>query len=256
MSMPSAAFRHTPPQRIGRPDGATAGGEAPWAHLSASDRRFDLRCLQRSLSELVISPPPMENSRRLSAVLIPLYESDGETFVILTRRSAQVRAHPLEVSFPGGAQEACDSSLWQTALREAHEEIRLAPSCPRLLGRMEPRFTVSSNSLFFPYVALLPRRPAGLQADPAEVEKILHVPTAKLLDPAIFREELWPVSDEVVRAGLSSAGELRQITFFELGHDTIWGATAIILRELLQLGVQALREIPACKRPSTQPLLT
>ena len=234
-----------------------AGGEAPWAHLSAPDRRFDLHRLRRSLSESVVSPPPAEDSRRLSAVIVPLYESDRETFVILTRRSAQVRAHPLEVSFPGGAQEASDSSLWQTALREAHEEIGLAPSYPRLLGRMEPRFTVSSNSLFFPYVALLPRRPAELQADPAEVEKILHVPTAQLLDPAIFREELWPASDEAVRAGLSSAGELRKITFFELGHDTIWGATATILRGLLQLGVRALEEIPraARTRPSAQSLL-
>ncbi len=218
------------PQRISRPEGALAGGDAPWARLRVSERRFDVERLQRRLAQSPVSPPP-EGSQRLSAVLIPLYEHAGETFVILTRRSAHVRVHRREVSFPGGAREEGDADLWRTALRETQEEIGLSTSVPRLIGQLEPHFTLSSGSLFHPFVARLSERPRVLRADPAEVEAILHVSTAELLEPGIFREELWPPTDY---------RPIWEVTFFELETDIIWGATAFILRRLLLLGLPEL----------------
>jgi 8-oxo-dGTP pyrophosphatase MutT (NUDIX family) len=65
---------------------------------------------------------------RAAAVLAPLYEHDGELFVVLTRRTWELRSHSGEVSFPGGRQDDGDQHLWHTALREAHEEIALDPA--------------------------------------------------------------------------------------------------------------------------------
>lgn len=231
----TAPVRSGRPQDIPRPSEAQIGAAAPWARLPLDRRRFDLGVLESRLAAAASRhPPPAERHpppaerQRLSAVLIPLYEHAGETFVILTRRSAFVRAHRREVSFPGGAKESADTDLWSTALREAHEEIGLSPSAPRPIGRLEPRFTVSSNSLFHPFVAILPERPAGLQSDPAEVEAILYVSASELLAPGAFREELWPSPE---------GGAPRAISFFELEHDTVWGATATLLRRLLELGI-------------------
>ncbi len=145
--------------------------------------------------------------------------------MILTRRAAHLRTHSREVAFPGGGHEPGDTDLWETACREAHEEIGLDPAAVVRIGELDPFFTVGSDSLVFPYVAELPGgRPPGLRPDPGEVEKILDVPLSDLLDPEAYRQELWP-----------RGGTLRPISFFEIPGDTIWGATAAILRQLLLL---------------------
>jgi 8-oxo-dGTP pyrophosphatase MutT (NUDIX family) len=153
-------------------------------------------------------------------VLAPLYEHDGEVWVVLTRRSWHLRAHKGEVSFPGGRQEPGES-LWQTALREAWEEIDLDRSSVERLGELDHLSTVTSGSFIVPYVGLLPGRPE-LTANEDEVDAILHVALSELLDPDVYRQEWW-------RFG----GEERRIHFFELVGDTLWGATGSMLVDLL-----------------------
>jgi 8-oxo-dGTP pyrophosphatase MutT (NUDIX family) len=203
------------------------GAPAPWAHIDPARRLVDLASLQQALLERGpgrTRPDPwrrVESDHR-SAVLVPLYEEDGESYVLMTRRSPHLRKHRWEVSFPGGRRDEGDPSLWHTALRETFEEIGLDPSLPRRIGELDRFVTVSSVSLVSPLVAVLPGRPDGLVASPHEVEAILHVPLAELLLDEVYREELWPI------------GELyRPITFFELHGDTVWGATAAMLRQLL-----------------------
>lgn len=153
-----------------------------------------------------------------------------ELHVILTRRAAHLRAHSLEVSFPGGAKDPSDSSLWHTALREAHEEIALDPGAVEFIGHLPHFQTVGSRSIIQPQVAFLPGgKPAGLRADPGEVAHIIHVPMSELLRDDVFREELWH---------FPGRGELA-ISFFELVGDTVWGATAAMLRQILTLGTGA-----------------
>jgi 8-oxo-dGTP pyrophosphatase MutT (NUDIX family) len=163
---------------------------------------------------------------RESAVLVPLYEVDGDAVVVLTRRSPALRSHTWEVSFPGGRADDGESA-WQTALREANEEIALDPAAVRPIGDLDRFVTVGSRSLVHPVVGALTEKPA-LEAAPAEVDQILHVPLSELLLPEVFREELWPIE-----------GSWRPITFFELHGNTVWGATAAMLRQLLgvSLGV-------------------
>lgn len=159
---------------------------------------------------------------RPSAVLVPLYEDDeGTLTVVLTRRAQHLRSHRGEVSFPGGGREPEDADLLATALREAQEEIGLDPRSVEVLGELDHLSTVMSRSFIVPYVGALPGRP-DLVADPGEVERILHVPVAELLDEDVYHEERWGL------AGLD-----RPLYFFDVVGDTIWGATAAMLRELL-----------------------
>lgn len=210
------------PQRIPRPAGARAGAPAPWAHLPATDRRLRLRDVETSFARLrpAVRSPREAEVDRASAVLAPLYEDEGETWVLLTRRAAALRVHSGEVSFAGGGQDPGES-LEDTARREAHEEIGLDPASVRVIGELDHLTTMTSNSFIVPYVAVLDR-PPHLEASPGEVDAILHVRLSELLDPAVFREERWDLF-----------GTERSIWFFELVGDTVWGATAAMLRQLL-----------------------
>jgi 8-oxo-dGTP pyrophosphatase MutT (NUDIX family) len=175
----------------------------------------------------VIDGPVPVASPRQSAVLAPLYVGDDGPAVVLTRRAAHLRNHRGEVSFPGGRQEDHDRDLVATALREAHEEIRLVPDTVEIVGRLDRLSTFTSQSMVHPFVGVLPGRPEGLVADPGEVEHILHVLLTDLLDPEAFHEEIWRFPD----------GNDRSLTFFEIVGDTIWGATARMLRQLLNVAL-------------------
>lgn len=168
-----------------------------------------------------IPSPYEETSRSASAVLVPLYEEAGEVWIVLTRRSWQLRSHTGEVSFPGGRRDAGDVDLWDTATREAMEEIDLEPSSVERIGELHHLATVTSQSFIVPYVGVLPGRPQ-LTANDDEVDAILHVRMSELLDPDVYRSERW-----------SWEGFDRDIHFFELVGDTIWGATGSMLVDLL-----------------------
>ena len=159
-----------------------------------------------------------------------LYQHRGEPWVVLTRRSWQLRHHAGEVSFPGGRREPGDADLWATALREASEEIGLDPGTVRRVSRLDRFVTVGSRSLVCPFVGTVDRRPE-LVPDPAEVERVLHVALSELTDPEAWREEVWSL-------GEAFGGE-RAMTFFELPGDTVWGATAAVLRRLLTIATSA-----------------
>ena len=168
----------------------------------------------------------VQGSWRKSAVLVPLYEDKGELHVILTRRAAHLRSHSLEVSFPGGGQEEADASLWETALREAREEISLNTDLVECIGQLPTFRTVGSKSLVHPFVSVIRGgRPEGLILDPTEVEHILYVPMSELLRDDVFHKELWEIP---------AIGHVT-VNFFELYGDTVWGATAAMLRQLLAL---------------------
>ncbi len=207
------------PQHIPRPKHWNVGDPAPWPRST----QINLDTLERHLATRPIgyqrtgAPPP----KRHSAVLIALYD-DPETTVVLTRRTQKMRSHSGEVSFPGGGQDPGES-LWETACREAREEVRLDSSLIRKIGELDHLTTVSSQARIVPYVARLSQKPS-LAANPDEVDKILNVPLSELLIPGVYREERWT---------WPGSTEERPVYFFELYGDTIWGATANLLRQLL-----------------------
>jgi 8-oxo-dGTP pyrophosphatase MutT (NUDIX family) len=154
-----------------------------------------------------------------AAVLVPLYRADGRTFVVLTRRRADLRRHAGEVSFPGGRRDPGDADLSDTALREAEEEIGLPRSAAQLLGELPVTSTFVTGYLIHPFVATIPPGLAW-QLSPREVDSVLEL----ALDD--------------VRAGRTvTTLERRGITFqtdaYVIDEHLIWGATARILEHLL-----------------------
>lgn len=211
-------------QFIPRPASWRPGPPAPWHDLPYEDRFPTMDRIREVLA--TVGPPrlsPLEGTGvRASAVLAPLYEEDGEVHVVLTRRAQHLRSHRGEVSFPGGGQEKGEDLL-ATALRESWEETALDPDTVEIIGELDHLETVTSRSFIVPFVGVLPGRPE-LTANPGEVEKILHVPLSELLLDEVYREERW---------GLPPLD--RGLYFFEIVGDTIWGATAWMLRRFLGL---------------------
>ena len=177
------------------------------------------------------APPPIEIAHEPdwmarampSAVLVPVFEEDGEAWMIFTRRSKHLRNHHGEVSFPGGRQDEGET-LVETALREAREEIGLDPSTVEIIGELDHLMTFTSKTAIVPYVGVLPGRPLDLTPNPDEVELVLTLPVRELLHADTFHQEVW-----------NFLGGERPMMFFDVVGDTIWGATARILYGLLVL---------------------
>lgn len=168
-------------------------------------------------------PGSPSQEKRPSAVLMPLVDDPDGPKVLLTRRSWELRSHRGEVSFPGGQMDPGDGSLLATALRETEEEIGLPRSHIEIIGELDPLSTLVCRAEIRPFVGRVRQLPElVIQAD--EVDSVLLVPLVELLDPAIFREEIW-----------TRDGEEIPITFFELEGNTLWGLTARILRNLFEL---------------------
>jgi 8-oxo-dGTP pyrophosphatase MutT (NUDIX family) len=229
-------------QVIPRPQRAYAGVAAPWAALEPARRRG--LGLARVRAAVEAHHRGLVAAQRVtfdgfpdpgapSAVLVALFEQDGETRVVLTRRAAHLRTHTGEVSFPGGRLDAGEAPE-AGALREAAEEVGLDPTQVEVVGRLTPLVTFSSSASITPVVGTLPGAPR-LQANPHEVEHVFNVSLAELAADDVFREERWVVPGRpmpVVDAGEDGSFP---VWFFELPHDTVWGATARMLVELLRL---------------------
>jgi 8-oxo-dGTP pyrophosphatase MutT (NUDIX family) len=201
-----------------------------------------LAALEGAGRSLAIDPPepldeltgvPAHETERLvdAAVLVAAFEEDRAARVVLTRRAGTLRRHRGEVSFPGGRIEPGETSL-AAALREAYEEVGLAPDTVRPVAWLRPIVTFASGSVIRPYVAVLERRPT-LVAQPSEVDRAFDVSLDELLAPGTYREEVWRRRSP--RA--SGADGAFPISFFEVDGETVWGATARILTELCCLAV-------------------
>lgn len=227
-------------QHIPRPPGSHLGGPPPWASLGASERRgITVDRVRQGLERRGWSgpeprpAPPMRMARhfqpnsRPAAVLCALFDEDGEAHVILTRRSSNLRSHTGEVSFPGGRLDEGEPAV-AAALREAHEEVGIDPAAIDILGTLTSLVTVTGLALITPFVGALAARPR-LLPNPAEVERAFDVSLTELVSDDVFREEMWSFPGEDGRA----------ISFFELWGDTVWGVTAWMLRDLLELTLGA-----------------
>ncbi len=161
------------------------------------------------------SPP------RQGGVLILLYPHNTQLHLPLILRPTYDGVHSGQVAFPGGGQEVLDADLTATALREAHEEIGIDPTSVQILGQLSRLYIMPSNYEVWPTVAWTPQRP-HFRTDPYEVERLLEIPLSALQDPANRHQEEWQLRDRKT-----------QVPFFRVAEQTIWGATAMMLSELL-----------------------
>jgi len=154
-----------------------------------------------------------------AAVLIGMVGHDDGVTIVLTERTANLTYHPGQISFPGGKIEADDAGPADAALREANEEIGLAPEKVEIIGCLPPHYTVTHFRVY-PFVGWI-EPPLGLTLDPHEVAGFFELPLAIVLDPANHHFDSLVV------------GNVKH-TFYVLefaGHR-IWGATANILVSL------------------------
>ena len=163
---------------------------------------------------------------RQAAVLVPLVlhgAEEGGPAVLLTRRTEHLHHHPGQISFPGGGMEADDASPEATALREAREEIGLAPEGVEIIGRL-PDYLTGTGFHVTPVVGLL-RPPLSLELDRFEVAEAFEVPLTHFLDPANHQRHTLRLK----------SGETRHFHAMPYGDYFIWGATAGMLMTLYRL---------------------
>ena len=218
----SSQWRGGGAQRIPRPQGWGYGGVAPWVDRVRALSVDDVVAAVAKRGSIDRAAPI--DALRESAVLVALVDGPEGAEVLLTRRSQTLTSHRGEISFPGGRVDPGET-LEAAALREAHEEVALDPAVAQVRGRLDPISTMVSRSYIVPVVATLERRPP-LHPAVGEVDRIMWVPLAELTRADTFREEVWQID-----------GDTRPIFFFELDDETIWGATARVLHQLLRVAL-------------------
>lgn len=160
---------------------------------------------------------------RQSGVLILLYPYNGDTYLPLILRQTYGGVHSGQVGFPGGGYETIDGDLVHTALRETQEEIGVPSSEIVILGQLSPLYVRPSNYMVQPTVGWIAHKPRFF-IDPHEVALLIEAPLAELLDPDNKYVDVWQLRDRVA-----------DVPYFGIQDQIIWGATAMILGELLAL---------------------
>jgi 8-oxo-dGTP pyrophosphatase MutT (NUDIX family) len=157
-----------------------------------------------------------------AAVLVPLFNRKGNCHLLFTKRTEWVKHHKGEISFPGGMVDEGDANLEKTALREAFEEIGLKEEDVRVIGALDDIVTVT-QFIVTPIVGLFPY-PYPFKTSPVEIAKLIEAPLSFFLAKENFEEQ------EITRMGKKEV-----IYAYQYGEHTIWGATARILKQFLDL---------------------
>jgi 8-oxo-dGTP pyrophosphatase MutT (NUDIX family) len=162
-----------------------------------------------------------ESRLKCAAVLLPLLIQDHEWHVLFTRRSERVDSHKGQVSFPGGACDAEDTTAEQTALRETNEEIGIQPHDVRILGRLVNMITITSFRVT-PVVGVIPW-PTVLRVGQDEVERVFTIPLA------------WLANDHN-RWEFTMLGRNRSlIAYHPYDGELLWGATARMTLDFIRV---------------------
>ena len=170
----------------------------------------------------------VDASRVPSAVLLLIYYKQGQYYILFTKRTDRVKEHKAQISFPGGAYKKGDGTLVETALRECAEEIGLKAEVVEPLGELDDTVTTTSNYIISPFVAAI-SWPHLLKVDQWETEQIIEVPISALLDKSSLRQETETINGEVITS-----------YFYHYQGRVIWGATARILSQFLDIFAQAM----------------
>jgi 8-oxo-dGTP pyrophosphatase MutT (NUDIX family) len=224
-------------------------GPPPWAELEAGLRRsITVRAVLDALGSVgqlgaapggevarddpvapwrgkLLEDAPVDAQGSASAVLVALFEEDGLARVVLTRRSAELRTHRGQVSFPGGRIDPGEDAA-AGALREANEEIGIDPGAVEIVGWLHPLYTLNAT-LILPVVGVLAGRPVT-SPNPDEVARVFDVTLAALVADGAYRSDLW----DPYEAWSSTGPQPRELWFFDVEGERVWGATARMLHEL------------------------
>jgi 8-oxo-dGTP pyrophosphatase MutT (NUDIX family) len=158
---------------------------------------------------------------REAAVLVLMFRTEGSIHTLLMQRPEYDGVHGGQISFPGGKKEPADSDLVQTALREANEETGINPRNVSIIGNLTPLFIPVSNMLVTPVIGWTDKKP-DFKFLSEEVVFLIDCDLNTLLNPLIVKIKPFEIR-----------GELLNVKYFDYHDHVIWGATAMILHELL-----------------------
>ena len=195
--------------------------------LPGREAQYQMAPLPRPGAEWDDTPNP---NARQSSVLLLFYPYAETVYFPLILRPTYPGVHSGQVALPGGRWEPGDDDLVQTALREAHEEVGIDPAQVNVLGQLSTLYIRPSNNIVLPVVGWMAERPDFLP-DAREVALLIEASLLEFLDPANRRSEVW----EIARGKAT-------VPFFGVQSQNVWGATAMIMGELLAL--PALRQVP------------
>lgn len=199
------------------------------------DRPLPGEAAQRELAPATREEPDFdveEPDCREAAVLVLLYPRDGRPHLALTLRGEAVEDHAGQISFPGGRREG-EESYVETALREAREEVGLDPSAARVLGHLSALYIPPTAYCVYPVIAVLTSRP-DWRPDHREVAEVIEVPVEEFLRAEQPARETWEIRGQSV-----------EVPYFKFENHQVWGATSMMLSELLTL----LREAKDASSP-------
>lgn len=158
-----------------------------------------------------------------SAVLILFYPENGSTKLVMIKRAIDDSVHSGQIAFPGGKFEAKDKELTMTALRETHEEVGINPELIKIIGKLSTLYIPPSNYDVYPFIAYTLEKPA--MKNNYEVEKIIEIDLKELLAP-----------ENVTQKTINHRfGKLLDVPCFYIQNEIIWGASAMIISELLEV---------------------
>lgn len=171
---------------------------------------------------------PEDDDFRNNSVLVPIIHWKDEPEVVLTLRTESIN-HGGQLSFPGGGKEGYES-VEETALREAQEEIGLHPELVTIAGHLTNLYVGHSYNMVVPVVGFLTEE-QSFTPNPNEVDEIIHVPLSTLADENQLMKEEW-----------SLRGVPYQVPYWNVHRVPLWGATAMMLSELVELYKEFLAE--------------
>lgn len=183
---------------------------------------------QLNMSPLPVDPKRFDfnfsESPRRGAVLILIYPDAGQAYFPLIKRPLYAGVHSGQIAFPGGKNEPEDKDISHTAVREAWEEIGVLPEDIKLLGQISDLFIPASNFLVSPIIGYSDQKPAFIP-EIKEVDRIIETPIRQLLDLNTRKQKMLEID-----------GRFKLNTpYFDLSNEVVWGATAMILEEFIQV---------------------
>jgi 8-oxo-dGTP pyrophosphatase MutT (NUDIX family) len=191
-------------------------------------KRLPGQLAQKTMSPLPIDPRRFNfnfsESPRRGAVLILIYPDADQAFFPLIKRPIYSGVHSGQIAFPGGKMEPEDKDISHTAVREAWEEVGVLPEDVKLLGQISDLFVPASNFLVSPVIGYSERKPEFIP-EIKEVDRIIETPIKQLLALDTRKQKI-----------LEMGGLFKLDTpYFDISNEVVWGATAMILEEFIQV---------------------
>jgi len=172
--------------------------------------------------DLMGNTAPNPNTRQ-SAVLILLFPNGNDINILLIKRPIYNGPHSGQISFPGGKFDEADSDIQATALRETFEEVGVKPKDISIIGQLTQLYIPISNMMVHPFVGVINFKPE-FNPNTEEVERIIYAPIKQITNPKNRSVKIIPSHNKLITA-----------PYFNISREFIWGATAMILAEFVEI---------------------